>query len=266
MKFDVMKPKQIDAIPENEDYTKYVYEIKYDGGSGIIIKKDNNVEIYHNDNSTPRTFRYPELTPEILQFMKDGTYIAELIVSTPDMLGGNFDLFQRRQVENHFKIERRKTIYPITAIIYDIVEQNGQKLTDLTLLERKRILTNNICDSNHIKLIESFDKPDKILSNKNKYEGIVIKDLNSCYSFGKRTGWFKKRFNREEIQKFVDYEDTETGIVLLTEKNKRVNLAGKRSEIAKQKIIDNGFVNCELSYNKQTDKGFRICSVKRIID
>ena len=265
MNFDVMKPKKIDNIPENSESNKYIYEIKYDGGSGIIVKKGIDVNIYHNGNSTPRTYRYPELIPEIFN-MKDGVYIAELIVATPEMIGGDFDLFQKRQVENHFKINRRQNIYPITAIIYDVIQNNGENIRDLTLLERKKILQNNVVDSNHIRLIESYVKPDKIMEKQNEYEGIVIKDLNSVYLHGRRDGWFKKRFNREEIVKFTDYEDTETGIVLLTEKNKRVNLAGKRSQIAKDKITNDGHVMCEIAYNKQTDKGFRICTVKRILN
>jgi len=266
MNLDAMKPKKVDTIPNNNENQKYIYEIKYDGGNSVISKHGKNVEIYHNGNVNPRTYRYPEIIPYIIQNVKDGTYVAELIVSTDNMIGGDFDLFQRRQVENRFKIERRKKIYPIIAIIYDIIQDGKENITDLTLFERKKILQKNICDSTYVRMIESFNKPDKIVANKNMYEGIVIKDLNSCYLHGKRHGWFKKRFNREEIQKFVDYEDTETGIVLLTEKNKRVNLAGKRSEIARNKIRENGYVECELSYNKKTDKGFRICSVKRIID
>lgn len=262
--FEVMKPKKIDSIPVNNESEKYIYEIKYDGGSGILVKQGEHVDVFHNGNNTPVTYRYPELLPE-LHNLKDGVYIAELIVSTNDMVGGDFDLFQKRQVENRFKIERRKQMYPITAIVYDIVKNDGEDIRDLTLFERKEILHKNVCDGEHIRVIESFANPDKILEKQDIYEGIVIKDINSVYRNGKRDGWFKYRFNKEEVVRFVDFEDTETGIVLLTEEGKRVNLAGKRSEIAKEKIKNNGFVDCEISWNKKTDKGFRFCVVKRIL-
>jgi len=265
MNYDVMKPKKIDTIPLNNENNKYIYEIKYDGGSGIIVKQNSHVDVFHNGNSTPVTYRYPELITELQMNLQDGIYVAELIVSTSDMIGGDFDLFQKRQVENRFKIERRKNLYPITAIIYDILQDKNENIRDLTLFERKQILHKNVCDSEHIRVIESFNKPEPILEKQDIYEGIVIKDLNSIYQHGKRNGWYKYRFNHEEIVRFVDFEETQTGIVLLTEENKRVNLAGRRSEIAKEKIRENGYVDCEIAWNKKTDKGFRFCIVKRII-
>lgn len=261
MNVNAMKPEKISEIPIDK---RYLYEIKYDGGSGFIIKQDNKVDIFHNGNNTPVTYRYPELVNDCLQFLKNGIYVSELIVSSNQFSYGDFDLFQKRQVENRFKINRRKKKLPVKAIIYDMLH-NGTDLKNDELLQRKKILHESVMDSNHIQVIESFNHPKKILDLKDQCEGVVIKELNSVYVHGKRTGWFKKRFNIERTVRFVEYEDTETGIVLLTEKQKRVNLAGKRSETAKELIVNNGFVDCEISFNKETGNGFRICNVKRII-
>ncbi|MBS3748135.1 MAG: ATP-dependent DNA ligase [Candidatus Thermoplasmatota archaeon] len=261
MNFDAMKPEKISDIPID---TRYLYEIKYDGGSGFIVKKNNKVDIFHNGNNTPVTYRYPELVTNCLQYLKNGIYVSELIVPSNQFPNGDFDLFQKRQVENRFKINRRKQKLPVKAIIYDILH-NGTDLKNDGLLKRKEILHKSVMDSNHIQVIESFKHPKKILDMKDTCEGIVIKELNSVYIHGKRTGWFKKRFNIERVVRFVDYEPTETGIVLLTEKQKRVNLAGKRSETARELINNEGYVDCEISFNKETGNGFRICNVKRLI-
>lgn len=255
-----MKPKKIDTIPEGD---KFIYEIKYDGGSAVIEKYQDTVKIYHNKNPDPQEYKYPELVEDCLHYLKDGVYICEIVVFNQGI--SDFSLFQKRQVENKMKIQLRRKLYPVTAMIYDVIKVNGQDVTDYALLDRKKILSERVFDSKHIKIVEYFNKPDKLLRLKDKIEGIVIKDVNSTYKFGKRDGWFKYRFNIEETIKCVSYEVTPVGIVLITEDGRRINLAGHRSEIAKRKIDEDGEVLVEVSYYQKTKDGFRFPVVKRII-
>lgn len=264
MKTVVMKPKKLDTLPKLRD--KFIYEWKYDGGSCVIEKQGNRTSIFHSDNATNVSYKYPELIKDINNSVKDGTYIAELCVVSPRFVGGAFPLFLKRQCENSFKIQQRSKQYPITAMTYDIVSDGLENLCNDSLLDRKKMLEMNVKEAKHIKLVKYFTKPDSILKMKDTLEGIVIKDINTPYRFNRRDGWFKYRFNKEEVVRCVRFEDHPVGIVLFTEDNKKFNLPGPRAELAKRIIKDNGFVDTEISYQSKSDKGFRFAVVKRVLE
>ena len=250
MKTTVMKPQRTNNIPEGN----YIYELKYDGGSAIIEKNNNGVAIYHNDNGTNQIHKYPELQHDLSK-LPNGTYIAELCCQSPEAVGGNFSNFLKRQCDNNFKIQRRANQYPITAMVYDITVLDKEDLTNLSLLERKEMLSESIGTTSRIHLVEYYDNPESIieLSMQQQIEGIVAKNVNKPYLFEKRDGWYKVRFNKEETVKCIAYETWSSsdksleGIVLTTEKGDRINLPGKRRLTAMQKIKDDGFVMVEVS-------------------
>jgi len=261
----MMKPKKVDRVLIGENY---IYECKYDGGSGILVKRDGKIEIYH-EGERRRTYRYPELR-ESKDNIKDGIYACELCVFNDKGIS-DFRLFQKRQVENRFKIEMRRKMYPVVAMIYDILEDGKEDVRDYPLMERKKILERNILDCDSIRIVEYYETPDKILRMKDKgIEGVVIKDKLSPYLEGKRDRWFKFRFMKEETVKVVDFEDWRAeqgrGVVLITDKGKRINLAGEeRVEVFKKLFDENGHVYVEIEYHDETDKGLRFPVVKRIL-
>lgn len=265
----VMKPKKTDAIPIDD---KYIYELKYDGGSAIIKVNKNGVYVSHSNNADNQLYKYPELA-NLMNEGVEGEYIAELCVITKDHPGGIINTFQRRQCDNRFKIMQRAKQYPLTAVIYDITMDGSTPTTNMDLLARKKLLEQKIKPSQHVMLADYYHTPDVLLKMKN-IEGIVIKDIDAPYRFGKRDRWFKYRFNKEETVRFVSYEEwerenpdgtTSKGIVLSTEEGFRVNLPGQRCVNAMQKINEKGFVNCEVSYYSKSKDGFRFATIKRII-
>lgn len=263
---DLMKPKKLDGLDKFQKETKYIYEIKYDGGSAIICKHGDNVQIFHghSKNTVLQNYKYPELVDEIKTNLKDGEYPCELCVFKDGV--SDFRLFMKRQTESKVKVDFLKDFFPIKAVIYDITKNGEEKTTDFPLVERKKLLEKNVKDGKHINLIKYSKNPDSILKQKDKLEGIVIKDINSSYKFGKRDGWWKYRFNIEEKIKVKKYEDTKTGIVLITEDGGRINLAGGRSNEAKRKIMNGGFVEVEIAYHEKADDGsLRFPKVKRVL-
>lgn len=265
---DLMKPKKIESMKELTDLekqNKYIYEVKYDGGSAIISKNGTDVKIFHghSKNKLLQNHKYPELLEEC-KTLKDGEYTCELCVFKDGI--SQFNLFLKRQSDNKIKIDFLKDIFPIKAIIYDITKNDKEDVTGYPLIERKKLLEKNVTDGKFIKLIEYDTKPDKILEQKDKLEGIVIKDVNSLYRFGKRDGWFKFRFNIEEKIKIDKFEDTKTGIVLITNDGGRINLSGSRSNEVKRKIMNGGFVEVEIAYHEKNEDGhYRFAKVKRVL-
>ena len=267
----VMKPKKVDEIPIDD---KYIYELKYDGGSAIISKNTyyNGVYIAHSNNADNQVYKYPELAVA-LSDLPPGEYIAELCVITKDHPGGIINTFQKRQCSNRFRIMQRAKQFPITAVIYDIT-RDGNHSIETDLLSRKKLLEKKIKPSENVILADYYHSPDALLKMKDNIEGMVIKDIDAPYRFNKRDRWFKYRFNKEETVKFTTYEKWErknpdgavsSGIVLSTDEGHRVNLPGIRCETAMQKINEKGYVNCEVSYYSKSKDGFRFATIKRVL-
>lgn len=264
MKAVQMKPKKTDSIPEGN----YIYELKYDGGSAFISKEDNKVSIYHSNNGTNQVWKYPELKNELLS-LKNGVYVAEICCQTEECVGGNFNNFLKRQCENKFLITNRAKKYPVTAMIYDIVELNGEDITHKNVLERKKILTESVSVSPHVNLVQFYNTPKPILdlAEKMEIEGVVAKHKESVYTFEKRIGWYKVRFNKEITTVCTSYEEWEDdkgklkGIVLIDEnQNDRYNLPGPRRKKAMESINKKGKVTIEVSIY-----GRRFPVVKRVL-
>lgn len=263
MKETQMKPQKTDTIPKGD----YIYELKYDGGSAFIVKEDSTVSIYHSNNGTNQAWKYPELKKELLS-LKNGVYVAELCCQSQEDVGGNFTNFLKRQCENKFIISHRAEKFPVTAMIYDITELDGKDLTNKTLLERKKILSESVSVSPHVNLVQFYNSPQPILDLTDKYqiEGIVAKHVDSVYTFNKRVGWYKIRFNTEITTTCTAYEEWEDdkgklkGIILIDKNNDRYNLPGPRRKKAIEAINKNGKVTIEVSIY-----GRRFPVVKRVI-
>jgi len=268
MKPLLMKPKSVDSIDgfTNKTIGDYIFEIKFDGGSSEIKRHKDNIEITHGSNPNLQNVKYPELIPEILKNVKDGEYVCELCVFDNRNISIFKDYVKRANTDNRCKINFIKDIYPIIAVFHDITKNGNDDVTMLSLMERKELLNKNVKPNKHIQISKVYDKPNEILKKKDLLEGVVIKKRNSPYQFGKRDNWWKFRFNKEEIVKCNNYEDTKTGIVLITVDGRRINLAGdKKSSIAKKKLLEGGTIEVEISYHERTGKGFRFTSIKRIV-
>lgn len=259
-----MKCKPTDTIPDNQD-GNLIFEQKFDGGRGIITVKNGKVEVRHGKNPNLMNVKYPDLLPD-LQGLPDGIYDGEIVVLQDGF--SVFNLYQKRQCSNPFKIQLRAKKYPVTFAVFDILQCNGQDLRNLSLMQRKQKLQDILKqDRDHVKLTRFFDNPNVLLEKQQFLEGIVIKSKDSSYEEDKRSGlWRKIRFNKEDTVTVIGYELTETGIVMITDTEKRINLAGQRSKKAKELIDNNGKVRLEIVFYEETDKGYRFCSVKRILD
>lgn len=261
----LMKPKSVESIDGFlQNIGDYIFEVKFDGGSSEIKKHNGIINITHGSNPNLQNAKYPELMPEIQNNVKDGEYVVELCVFNEKGVSF-FNDYLKRQSDNRVKIDYLKDIYPIVSVFHDITKNGNDNVTMLSLMDRKNILNENVKVSEHIQISKVYDIPDEIIAQKDLIEGIVIKKRNSTYQFGKRDGWWKFRFNQEETVKCTNYEDTETGIVLITTDGKRINLAGERSHIAKKMILEGGFCEVEIAYHERTLQGFRFATVKRVV-
>jgi ATP-dependent DNA ligase len=286
---ELMKPRQIENPTANNDVEKllepfiknkeeYIWQIKYDGGSSKIDKTENSINIFHGDNPNRQNVKYPELMQEFKE-QKNCEYIVELCVFDENGVSVLNKYQKRCHTDNKIKIEYfLKDAFPVVAIVHDVTKIGDTDVTRWTYIDRLKFLKENLIETPHIKLIESFDNPFEIINRQKKLmamekcvnfiEGIVLKKKTSPYLFGKRDEWWKVRWNKEETVKCITFEDTQTGIVLITEDGRRINYAGdEKSREAKQIIIEEGCVIVELVYHMKTPTGYRDASeveIKRV--
>jgi len=270
--FRPMKPKKVDEIPLEDNY---IYQQKIDGGNVIVDVELPKVEIIHAGVRignklawNRRTYRYPNLVREIREgiVLKDNcTYVGELTVHDGYDVGRHW-LFLKRQLENTFQINRMSKLLPVVFYPHHIIREGDEMLFDVPYEDILGMLGQNVKDGKHVRVIPTFNRPDKLLEQEGLIEGIVVKDRHGTYHKGKRgVGWYKKKFLKEKTVKFVSFEEQEVGIKMFSDEGKPVHLAGNRVEMATQHIKENGHVICELEFYAETGKGYRDCSVKRVL-
>jgi len=260
-----MDCKQAEEIPIESDL---IYERKYDGVRAIIIISKEHVEIHHSESPNVMNYRYPQLTKELAK-QKPGIYDGEICVFENGF--SNIKYIQHRQCSNRRKVQMMAKKYPVTFMAFDMLSVNGESIAFDKLLDRKKMLEQQLRPSNMIHLVNYYKTPDEILKDQDYIEGVVIKDINSVYEEGKRTGsWRKKRFVQEATVKVVELEEYNrdghrAGVVCITDDGGRINLPGPRAEKALELIGNNGSFRAEISFFEKTEKGYRFPVVKRIL-
>ena len=174
------------------DSGKGVVEAKWDGVRTKIIKQKGKVVILTDpdETSTPdKTKRLPYQTKE-LESMKENNFIldSELVLYSEDgkeilhrtsvnaLINGKFDPTE---------VAKRAHFY-----VFDILEFNGQNVTNFPLKERKEILS-KFKDTEHIHFVESYTdlKRDALsyvvdLENLNEIEKAVKKIMDFSHKGG----------------------------------------------------------------------------------
>ncbi len=169
----------------------WLFEIKWDGiraisyiGEELSIRSRNQIELIHN---------FPELS-ELKDLTSNAIVDGEIIVmkdGKPDFQA----LIQRKQNSNPDMIRYMSGKFPVTYVIFDILEKDGEKLLDLPLLRRKSILGEAVKEGNFV-VLSLFVEEDGIsyynAVMEKGIEGIMAKKKTSPYEPGKRSSnWLK---------------------------------------------------------------------------
>jgi len=182
------------AKPFNSD--DWIFELKYDGTRALAyIDKVNKKVRLLNRRLNFFEKRYPEFS-DLFNFVKAEKVIldGEIVVLKDGK--PNFYLLQEREhVEEELRIEILSKLNPATFFVFDILYLDGKDLTNLPLIERKKILKEILVESEKIKIVK-FVKGNgtKLFEEavKKGFEGIMAKKIDSVYEIGKRSkAWLK---------------------------------------------------------------------------
>ncbi|NWF86399.1 ATP-dependent DNA ligase [Candidatus Bathyarchaeota archaeon] len=182
-------------------------EYKLDGSRLQIHKWGIQTWLYSR-RSVEKSQTLPEAVEIAKRFNAQSCIIDSEIIAIDD--AGNplpFQTLLERTVPRELpreELEKRKEKTKITIKAFDVLFLNGQTVTDLTLFTRRKYLlevvpaeyiVEGVDCQNEIELMRFYEE-----ALKKKFEGIVVKNLNSPYEIGQRTyTWLKLKPERDTI-------------------------------------------------------------------
>ncbi len=189
-----IKPMLIGEMQDPFDSPDYIYELKLDGERCIAYLDKDSTEL-RNKRNVKMLRKVPELS-EIHKQVKcrcilDGEQIV-MVNGRP-----SFAEIQRRSLmSNAFKIKLAAEKNAASFIAYDILYYKDRQVTDLPLMDRKKLLQKVVKTENDRFAISRYIEEKGIalyeLAEQQKLEGIVAKRKDSKYYFDKRTkDWIK---------------------------------------------------------------------------
>lgn len=215
-----IKPMLIGAEGDAFDSDDYLYELKLDGERCIAYLDTDGTDL-RNKRNIKMLPKVPELSEIHRQVQCRCILDGELAVihdGKPD-----FFLIQKRSMmSNPMKIELESQRHPACFTAFDILYYDDHPVTDLPLVERKKLLESVITEESarfaRSRHIEGQGIAFYQLAEAQDLEGIVAKRKDSKYYFDKRTkDWIKCKNLKDSdyvVCGYIPKENSMTSIVL----------------------------------------------------
>lgn len=173
-------------------------EWKWDGIRGQVIRREGELFVWSRGEELV-TEKFPEYT-NLLQALPDGIVLDGEIIPSVEGKPLPFALLQTRIGRKNVTKKHLQEV-PVTFFAYDILEYEGKDIRDWPLLQRRELLESITQQANHPLLLLSpvvgFSSWDELTtlresSRDNGAEGLMLKNKNSIYHAGRKTGdWWK---------------------------------------------------------------------------
>ena len=191
-----IKPMLIGENQEAFDSPDYIYELKLDG-ERCIAYLDKEVTELRNKRNIKVTSKVPELSNMHRQVKRRCILDGELII-IKDGVPNFYEIQRRSMMSNSFKIQLASSKLPASFTAFDILYYDDHQVTNLPLMERKKLLEKVIKENERIAIsryIEENGIQFYQLAKQNELEGIVAKKKDSKYYLDKKTkDWIKIKY------------------------------------------------------------------------
>ncbi|MGD6851274.1 MAG: non-homologous end-joining DNA ligase [Candidatus Bathyarchaeia archaeon] len=185
------KPMLAKSVEQAFTDSDWFFEIKWDGFRAIAyieeplsIRSRNGKELKQN---------FPEL--EQLSRLASNIVVDGEIVVMQEGIPDFQTLLKRGQAVSEGEIQRQAQCAPAVYIVFDILEKDGNPLTQLPLTERKTILKDSLKEGANVVLCDYIEEKGEAyfeLALQKGLEGVMAKRKDSHYEEGLRTGsWLK---------------------------------------------------------------------------
>lgn len=184
-----------------------IFELKLDGIRCIAYCDNNSVDL-RNKRDMKLLPRFPELA-DIYKCCKkkcilDGE-LNVLVNGKPNF----YEVQKRTLMSDPFKIQLACSKYPANFVAYDILYYHDRLITNIPLMERKKILSNVVSENNQISVSRYIEMNGTALfefAKQQELEGVVSKKKSSFYWFDKRTKeWSKVKWMKDEDFACIGY-------------------------------------------------------------
>jgi DNA ligase D-like protein (predicted ligase)/DNA ligase D-like protein (predicted 3'-phosphoesterase) len=169
----------------------WIFEVKWDGiraisyvNGGLSLRSRNDRELRYN---------FPELE-ELKSLTENSVIDGEIVV----MKGGKADfqaLSERSKTSSFENVKYMRQTSPVTYIVFDILEKDGNSLVQLSLIERKRLLKEYVREGSYVVLsayVETEGEAYYKAALAKGMEGVMAKKKDSTYEPGARSmNWLK---------------------------------------------------------------------------
>lgn len=183
-----VEPMECLAVPKLPDGPEWVYEVKFDGYRALAINANGKLSLYSRKRkSFGRQYQH---VFDALRDLPPNTVVDGEIVALDDSGRPNFNFLQ------HSRSQAKRICY----FVFDLLVCDNRDLTQLPLIERRKILKSKIrFQSPRVRVADYFETSVGTMlesAREQGLEGVVAKRKNSSYEAGKRSGaWAKFRLN-----------------------------------------------------------------------
>jgi len=245
-------PQFLNVVNESD----WVAETKEDGDRVRLMFDQGNVRLT-NRRYRDVTATYPELhnfdTPHFKVFL-DG----EMCVFRDGISQFNEGIAFRSHCKSPSTVKAAMAKYPVTFVVFDILELDGEDLRGKPYAERRKYLEALELRHPNVIVAEQFcdikDAWDKV--EKSGAEGLILKHKNSLYREGYRSSnWRKVKNIKETDLKFTKYEVNPQGITVENSDGHRCLVAGRHQHEVKRLIDLNGEAEITIRHLGQTKAG-----------
>lgn len=172
---------------------EWAYEFKWDGVRAIAQASGGSLRLFAR-NGPEITVAYPELAGLAASLGRDVVLDGEVAVLDEQGRPSFRALAERMHVRDATRAARLARSLPVTYLIFDILELDGEQVCGRPYTERRRILTGLGLAADHWLAPPSFDDGGATMAAAREYtlEGVVAKRRNSVYRPGARSpDWIK---------------------------------------------------------------------------
>lgn len=187
-----------ETIPETGEW---IYERKFDGFRAIATISGKNISLLSR-NGVSLNKLFPSIVKAFKTLQRDVVLDGELVIA--DSKGkANFQLLQRG--------EPIPAKYQLQFHVFDLLALDGNDLRTYELRDRKELLNRLLAKFKMEQIIEVLPLGPTLakamdLAKKNKWEGVVAKELESRYNSGKRSPqWRKLKLQQSQEAIVVGY-------------------------------------------------------------
>jgi bifunctional non-homologous end joining protein LigD len=186
-----MSAQVVTKLPEGEEW---LYEIKFDGYRGLLIKNGERIEI-RSRKDKDLTSMYPAIIKGGSLLSADQAVIDGEIVALDAKGRPSFQALQHRGAHPHHRI---------VFYAFDLLHLEGRNLTGEPLLARRSLLPRVLDQSGLLLSDELPGTAQAIIDAARSFglEGVVAQRKDSLYEPGERTGSWQK-LKLELSQEFV---------------------------------------------------------------